>query len=109
VTFIADNPDAGAIMARSRILQGAREALAYARSDASTEEYIAHTSKAVDVRASRRKLGLSQKAFSARYGFSFGCIRDWEQGRSSIDTPSRLLLKIIETEPEAVERALALR
>ncbi len=96
-------------MAGSRILQGAREALAYARGDASTEEYIAHTPEAVDVRAIRRKLGLSQKAFSARYGFSFGRIRDWEQGRSSIDTPSRLLLKIIETEPEVVERALALR
>ncbi len=95
--------------AGSRLLQGAREALAYAQGEAEAAGYGVHPPETVDVRAIRQKLGLSQKAFSARYGFSFGRIRDWEQGRSTIDTPSRLLLKIIETEPDAVERVLALR
>ncbi|ASY61430.1 MULTISPECIES: helix-turn-helix domain-containing protein [Sinorhizobium/Ensifer group] len=93
--------------AGSRILQGAREALAYAKGEAETAEYGVHIPAEVDVRAIRQKLGLSQKAFAARYGFSAGRVRDWEQGRSNIDAPSRILLTVIEKEPEAVERALS--
>lgn len=49
-----------------------------------------------------------QAAFGIlRVGFSIGRIRDWEQGRSAVDAPSRLLLTIIEKEPEAIERALS--
>ncbi|HHV66544.1 MULTISPECIES: helix-turn-helix domain-containing protein [Hyphomicrobiales] len=93
--------------AGSRILQGAREALAFAKGEADPAEYVIHIPPQVDVRAIRQKTGLSQKAFAARYGFSFGRVRDWEQGRSNIDAPSRILLTIIEKEPEAVERALS--
>ncbi|QOF75187.1 helix-turn-helix domain-containing protein (plasmid) [Aminobacter sp. SR38] len=93
--------------AGSRILQGAREALAFAKGEADQAEYGIHIPPQVDVRAIRQKTGLSQKAFAARYGFSFGRVRDWEQGRSNIDAPSRILLTIIEKEPEAVERALS--
>lgn len=93
--------------AGSRILQGAREALAFASGEADPKEYVIHIPPQVDVRAIRQKTGLSQKAFAARYGFSFGRVRDWEQGRSNIDAPSRILLTIIEKEPEAVERALS--
>jgi putative transcriptional regulator len=91
--------------AGSRMLQGAREALAYAKGDSA--EYGLHIPAQVDVHAIRRKLGLSQKEFAARYGFSFGRVRDWEQGRSNIDGPSRVLLTVIEKEPEAIERALS--
>jgi putative transcriptional regulator len=37
--------------------------------------------RAVDVAAIRAKLGLTQEAFAARFGFSKGAVRDWEQGR----------------------------
>lgn len=90
----------------SRILQGAREALALAKGEADVNDYRIHVPATVDVRAIRHKLGMSQPAFAARYGFSIGRIRDWEQGRSAIDTPSRILLTVIEKEPEAIERAL---
>jgi putative transcriptional regulator len=93
--------------AGSRMLQGAREALAYAKGEADTAKYGLHIPAQVNVRAIRRKLGLSQKEFAARYGFSFGRVRDWEQGRSNIDGPSRILLTVIEKEPEAIERALS--
>ena len=89
------------------MLQGAREALAYAKGESDAAEYGLHIPAQVDVRAIRRKLGLSQKEFAARYGFSFGRVRDWEQGRSNIDGPSRILLTVIEKEPEAIERALS--
>ena len=93
--------------AGSRILQGAREALAFAGGEADTSGYGIHVPAKVNVRAIRKKLGLSQSAFAARYGFSLGRVRDWEQGRSGMDTPSRILLTVIDKEPEAIERALS--
>ncbi|SCB38967.1 helix-turn-helix domain-containing protein [Rhizobium hainanense] len=93
--------------AGSRILQGAREALALAHGEVGTADFAVHIPAEVDVKAIRRKLGLSQQGFAARYGFSIGRVRDWEQRRSSIDAPSRILLTVIDKEPEAVDRALA--
>lgn len=91
----------------SRILQGAREALAFAEGKGDAGAFRIHVPETVDVKRIRRKLGLSQQAFAAHYGFTVGRVRDWEQGRSPIDTPSRILLLVIEKEPEAIERALA--
>ncbi|MHC1551276.1 helix-turn-helix domain-containing protein [Phyllobacterium sp. K27] len=92
--------------AGSRILQGAHEALAIAKGEANADDYRIHIPATIDVHAIRTKTGLSQAAFAARYGFSIGRVRDWEQGRSAVDAPSRILLTVIEKEPEAIERAL---
>ncbi len=59
-----------------------------------------------DVRAIRRKLGLSQSEFAARFGFSVRTVQEWEQGRAVPDRPARILLRVIEKSPNAVERAL---
>lgn len=61
----------------------------------------------IDVRAIRGRLGLSQVAFAARFGFSPATVRDWEQHRRRPEASARVLLKVIDHEPEAVERALA--
>ncbi len=47
--------------AGSRILQGAREALAFAKGEADPAEYVIHIPPQVDVRAIRQKTGLSQR------------------------------------------------
>jgi len=60
----------------------------------------------VDVRAVREKLHLSQSAFAARFGFTAAAIRQWEQGRRQPHGPARVLLTIIDREPNAVRRAL---
>ena len=91
----------------SRILQGAREALALARGEADESDYRIHIPASVDVRALRRKLGLSQDAFARRFGFTAARIRDWEQGRSQPDGAVRAYLLVIERAPEAVAKALA--
>jgi putative transcriptional regulator len=59
-----------------------------------------------DVRAIRARLKLTQPAFARRFGLSLGTVRDWEQGRAAPDQAARVLLRVIETEPAAVERAL---
>jgi putative transcriptional regulator len=61
----------------------------------------------IDVRLVRRKTGLSQTVFAARFGFSPGTVREWEQRRRVPTGPARVLLYVIDREPEAVLRALA--
>lgn len=61
----------------------------------------------VDVKKVRTKMRLTQVEFSDRYGFDPSALRDWEQGRRKPDRAARILIKVIEKEPEAVARALA--
>ncbi len=73
-------------------------------------EALAHGSKAhipdaVDVKAIRLRIGLSQARFAARYGFSPASVRNWEQGHP--DVAVRAYLLVISSEPEAVRRALS--
>ena len=58
-----------------------------------------------DVRLFRKRLGLSQAGFAARYGFAMETIRNHEQGHHHPTGPARVLLRVIASEPEAVERA----
>ena len=60
-----------------------------------------------DIQAIRRKLGLSQSEFAARFGFSVRTVQEWEQGRALPDRPARILLRVIEKSPKTVERAVA--
>ena len=60
---------------------------------------------AEDVRAIRRRLGLTQAQLAA-YGFSLETIRNYEQGHRRPAGPARVLLKVIASEPDAVTRAL---
>ena len=91
----------------TRILQGAREALALARGEADEKAYRIHIPATVNVRALRRKLRLSQDQFARRFGFTAARIRDWEQGRSRPDGAVRAYLLVIEREPDTVAKALA--
>lgn len=61
----------------------------------------------VDVSAIRKKLHMSQERFARRYGFSVWSVRNWEQGRRRPEGPARVLLRVIETDPKAVDKALS--
>jgi len=60
-----------------------------------------------DVRALRLRLGLTQDAFAARFGFSVDAVRQYEHRRRVPSGPARTLLRVIASEPDAVIRALA--
>jgi putative transcriptional regulator len=90
-----------------KIAAGLEDAIGYAEETADRDGFALHIPASVDVKAIRKRRRLSQAAFAAKYGFTQSRIRDWEQNRSAPDMPSRLLLKVIENEPEALERALA--
>jgi len=59
------------------------------------------------VKSLRRRLGLSQQQFADRFGFSVETIRNYEQGHRTPAGPARVLLQVIESEPDAVTRALS--
>lgn len=60
----------------------------------------------VDVAAIRARLGLSQQQFADQFGFSVGSVRNWEQGIRRREGAARVLLKVIERNPQAVLGAL---
>ena len=60
----------------------------------------------VDVRKVRKKMGLSQGQFATKFGLPPATLRNWEQGRSQPDAPTRVLLAVIAKHPEAVEDVL---
>jgi len=86
------------------ILRGARQALAYARGERAG--FVVHVPETVDVRAIRRRLGMSQRQFAERFGFTLDAVQNWEQGRRHPEGPARALLKVIDKRPEAVLEAL---
>jgi putative transcriptional regulator len=87
------------------ILKGARQALDYARG--ARDGFVAHVPEEVDVVAIRHRLGLSQAEFASRFGFKLDALQNWEQGRRRPEGAARAFLRVIEREPEAVQRALA--
>ena len=67
-----------------------------------------HVPEEIDVRAIRRKLGMSQRQFAASFGFGIDAVQNWEQGLGCCpEGAARAFLKVIEREPDAVRRALA--
>jgi putative transcriptional regulator len=74
---VADDPDAAPIL-----------------SEAETASAIA--------RAIRKRLGISQAEFSARYHVPIGTLRDWEQNRKQPDAPALAYLRVIAREPGVV-------
>lgn len=88
------------------ILRGVKQALAYARGD--KRGSVVHIVKVpqVDVRAARRKLGMTQKDFAHSFGVSLDTLRNWEQGRRRPEGPARVLLAVIERDPKTVLKAV---
>jgi putative transcriptional regulator len=90
-----------------KTMKGLDEARAYLDGTANKQRYRVHVPENVNVKKIRTRLGLSQETFAATYGFAVSAVRDWEQGRRRPERSARILLKIVEREPEAVSRALA--
>ena len=90
-----------------KIKAGLDSAQAYLAGTADKRRYRVHVPETIDVKKIRTRLGLSQQAFAATYGFALSAVRDWEQGRRRPERSARILLKIVQKEPEAVTRALA--
>jgi putative transcriptional regulator len=90
-----------------KIIEGLEEAVKHARGGlVGVRERRVRVPNHVDVQAIRKRLGLTQQEFALKFGFSVGTVRNWEQGARAPDGAARVLLTVIEREPEAVMKAL---
>ena len=88
------------------ILKGFEEAIAFAEGTADMSLYRVHIPAEIDVKAIRGRLGLTQQQFATRFGFNITTLRHWEQGRRVPDGTARAYLRVIDREPQAVQKAL---
>jgi putative transcriptional regulator len=88
------------------IITSLKEAIAWAGGENVPVRVTTVQVPTIDVRAVRRRLGLSQSAFATKFGFQSTTLKNWEQGRTRPDGPARVLLAVIARHPEAVEDAL---
>ena len=87
--------------------QALGEVLAHVRGKTDLPCRLVDDPSAERIRAVRRRMKLSRQAFADRFGLDARAVQDWDQGRRLPDRAARVLLTVIESEPEAVERALA--
>ncbi len=92
--------------AGNRIIASLREAADWAEGRDVPVRVTTVEVPAIDVRAVRKRLGLSQAEFATKFGFQPATLRNWEQGRTRPDGPARVLLAVIARHPDAVEDAL---
>ncbi|MGO8738892.1 helix-turn-helix domain-containing protein [Rhodoblastus sp.] len=88
-----------------RLMNAAKEARQIARGEADPSTYRVHVPDEIDVKAIRKRLGMTQEEFGFRFGFGKR-VRDWEQKRKRPDAATRAFLIVISKEPDAVKRAL---
>lgn len=87
------------------IRQGLDEAIAHAQGNSVAA--IVHHPRDVDVAALRKRIGMTQQEFAARFGFSVATLRHWERGDRQPHGPARVLLNVIDKNPQSVIEALA--
>lgn len=56
--------------------------------------------------AVRKRMKLSRRKFADSFGLDIRAVQEWEQGRRVPSRAARVLLTIIDRDPEAVVRAL---
>jgi len=86
------------------IKQGLQEAIAHQQGKQAGVKL--HVPPAVDVKEVRRRTGLTQEQFAAKFAISVGTLRHWERGDRTPRGATLVLLNIIAKEPKAVMRAL---
>lgn len=82
------------------------EVLAHVRGEAVLPIRIVDNPAAKHIVALRKRMKLSRQKFADRLGLDVRAVQDWEQGRRVRDRAARVLLTVIDRDPEAVVRAL---
>ncbi|WP_185982638.1 NadS family protein [Aureimonas mangrovi] len=95
-------------MSGAKIIDGLNDALAYAREEKTAARVRnVRVPDSIDVKAVRDKLRMSQSEFAMQFGIPLATVRNWEQGRRRPEAMARVLLQIINNDPDVVEKLLA--
>jgi len=81
--------------------------LAHAKGEMSLPTRYVKVPEAIDVKAVRTGLRMSQSQFAKAFGFNPRVVQDWEQGRRQPETAARAYLLVIQRNPTAVTAALS--
>jgi putative transcriptional regulator len=96
-------------MSGRKIIRGLEQALAHAKGEAANvRERTVRVEDSIDVRKLRRKLLLTQQEFALQFGFSVAAVRHWEQGTRVPEMSARVLLTLIDKDPDYVRRTLGI-
>lgn len=71
-----------------------------------TAEQLSRMEPVPNPKQIRQRLRMTQEQFAARFHLRVGTVRDWEQGLKEPDSAARVLLRVIDKNPEAVIQAL---
>ena len=82
------------------------EVLAHVRGEITLPCRIVDDPSAKHILGLRKRMKLSCQKFADRFGLDVRTVQDWEQGRRVPDCAARVLLTVIDRDPEAVVRAL---
>ncbi len=91
----------------NEVIEGMQEAIKYMRGKKTRA--ITHKiaiPENIDVKSIRAKLHLSRPVFASRFGFSPRTIQHWEQGSRRPQGAARILLLLLQREPETIEKIL---
>jgi putative transcriptional regulator len=86
------------------LIEGMKLVLAHRRGEVELEQVWP---RPIDVKAVRKRVGMSQAEFSRAYGISKRALQEWEQGGRQPDSAARAYLTVIAKAPAVVRRALA--
>ncbi len=86
------------------IEEGLKEALAWKRGEIELDVAVIDPMPKERVKAIRKGVARSAKAFEARFGIPAATINNWEQGRRKPGPSERLLLEVIARDPTLVEQ-----
>ena len=83
------------------------EVLAHVRGEVNLPCRIVDNPAAEHILAIRKRMKLSRQKFADRFGLDARAVQEWEQGRRVPDRAARILLTVIDRDPEAVVRVLS--
>ena len=87
------------------IARGLNEAISHAKGEKVAVKIF--KPEEVDVAKLRRRMGMTQEQFAARFGFSVATLRHWERGDRTPQGAALVLLNVIKRAPDAVTAALS--
>ena len=83
------------------------EVLAHVRGEVDLPCRIVDDPAAEHILAIRKRMKLSRQKFADRFGLDARAVQEWEQGRRVPNRAARILLTVIDRDPEAVVRVLS--
>jgi len=86
------------------LVEGMTQVLAHVRGEIELKSYT--LPGPINVKAIRKRVGMSQSEFASAFALNRRTLQEWEQGKTAPDNAVRAYLTVIDRNPEAVVEAL---